>query len=108
MTARQEPEERSRAAGGCVLAALGSIALAAVFAVSREAGILTVWAAGTATVWWVARRRKGPYQPLPSPTAPPSRGDVFAGETGEVARVVRSPEGVMCTVHPVRQEITPD
>ncbi|MGW0774561.1 hypothetical protein ACWD01_13120 [Streptomyces sp. NPDC002835] len=45
-----------------------------------------------------------------SATPPPLRGganrDVYAGERIEVARVVHSPEGVMCTLHPVREEVT--
>ncbi|GHF74029.1 hypothetical protein [Streptomyces thermodiastaticus] len=106
MSAEELEPGGSPAAGGCVLVTLGGGALAAVFAASEEAGVLTVWALAAAALWWSARRWKGTDQPLPSPTAPPSRGDVYAGETGEVARVVHSPEGVMCIVHPVREEVS--
>ncbi|MFD7990750.1 hypothetical protein [Streptomyces mexicanus] len=106
MSAEEQEPGGSSAAGGCVLVVLGGAALAAVFAASEEAGVLVVWALAVTAVWWSARHRKGTDQPLPSPTAPPSRGDVFAGETGEVARVVHSPEGVMCIVHPVREEVS--
>ena len=106
MSAEEAEPGGSLAAGGCVLVVLGGGALAAVFAASEEAGVLVVWVLAAAAVWWSARRRRGTGQPLPSPTAPPTRGDVYAGETGEVARVVHSPEGVMCIVHPVREEVS--
>lgn len=52
------------------------------------------WAA-----WQMSELRATP----PPETVPPS-GDVLAGETDEIARVVRGPEGVTCTIHPVREE----
>jgi len=57
MAAEEEPEEeRSRAAGGCVLAVLAGGALAAVWAVSAVAGLLTVWVAGLLLLWCSVRR----------------------------------------------------
>ena len=100
----EEPEERSAAAGGCVLVVLGGVPLAVCWAVSEVAGVLAVWVVGAAAVWWSARRRKGTDLPLPSPTVPPSRGDVFAVETGEVARVVKGPGGITI-IHPVIKEV---
>jgi hypothetical protein len=44
------------------------------------------------------------WSATPPPRGVAPSGDVYARETGEVARVVRSPEGVMCTVHLVREE----
>lgn len=101
----EEPEASSPLAGGCVLLALGGAGLAGVFAASTEAGILVVWVVGVAAVWWSARRRKGTYQPLPSPIVTPSRGDVFAVETGRAARVVEGPGGVKI-VHPEIEYVT--
>lgn len=101
-----EPEDEpgtSRAAGGCVALALGGATFAAVFAASTTAGVLLVWAAATASVWWAIRRHKGPDQPLPSPTESPSRGDVYAGETGEVDRIEKGPGG-LTLIYPKRQE----
>ncbi|MBL1107367.1 hypothetical protein JK361_22635 [Streptomyces sp. 5-8] len=80
------PEERSPLAGGCALLVLGGAGFAAVFAVSAEGGILAVWLAGVAAVWWSARRRKGTYQPLPSPTGLPSPHDKEGGQTTLVHR----------------------
>lgn len=41
--------------------------------------------------------------PPPLPGSP--SGDVYAGEVLRVDRVVRGPEGVMCTIHVVREEV---
>jgi hypothetical protein len=101
--AEELPEERGPLAGGCVLVALGGGTTAGVFAASPTVGTLAVWGVG-AVVLWRTVRRKGTDLPLPSPTVPPSRGDVFAGESGEVARVVRVAEGVRI-IHPVRTEV---
>lgn len=110
--ARREKEaeaspEPSRAAGWFVLLALAAVAVAVVFALSTEAGILSLWAAGTAAVWRAARRRKGPDLPLPSPTVAPSRGDVYAVETGRAARVVRG-QGGPTIVYPEIKYVTED
>ncbi|MCI3153213.1 hypothetical protein ELQ39_15880 [Streptomyces sp. GB4-14] len=106
-----EPEEtgegRSPLAGGCVLVVLGGGALAGLWAASPDAAVLAVWVVGVAAVWWSARRRKGTYQPLPSPTAPPPRGEVFAVETGRAARVVKGPGG-MTIVYPEIEYVTED
>lgn len=78
MSAAEEPEERSRAAGGCVLAVLGGGALAAVFAVDEAAGALTTVTLGAVALWRSARRI-GTDQPLPSPTDAPPLGDDMPG-----------------------------
>lgn len=103
--ASEVPAEPSRAAGACVLVVLGGGVLAVVFALSTEAGVLAVWAVGTGAVWWSARRRKGTDLPLPSPTVTPSRGDVFAVETGRAARVVKGPGG-MTIIYPEIEYVT--
>ncbi|MGJ5834195.1 hypothetical protein [Streptomyces ossamyceticus] len=101
----EEPaeEEPSRAAGGCVLAVLGGGLVAVAFAVDEAAGVLLVVVAGAVALYRSARR-KGTDLALPSPTVPPSRGDVYAGETSVIARVVRPAAGVTI-LHPERQEI---
>lgn len=99
-----DEEEPSRAAGGCVLVVLGGGAFAVAFAVSPEAGVLTVWVVGTVAVWRAARRRIGTDLALPSPTAAPSHGDVYAGDTLEAERVVTTPGGLII-VYPKRVEI---
>ncbi|MFE0329056.1 hypothetical protein ACFW08_20185 [Streptomyces sp. NPDC058960] len=104
MSAEEEPTG-SPMAGGCVLVVLGGVAFAVVFKASPAVGVLAVWVLGAAAVWWAARRRKGTDQPLPSPTVPPSRGDVFAVETGEVARVVEGPGGITI-VYPEIEHVT--
>jgi hypothetical protein len=95
----EEPVERSPLAGGCVLVVLGGGAFAGLWAASPEAAVLAVWVVGTVAVWWSTRRRKGTYQPLPSPTVAPSPEEVFAVETGRAARVVKEPSG-MTIVYP--------
>lgn len=102
MAAEEEP---SQVAGACVLVVLGGVAAAVVFAVSREAGVLSLWVVGAASLWRSARRVSD-SSATPPPRGVAHSGDVYAGETGEVARVVHSPEGVMCTIHPVRKETT--
>lgn len=106
-TPAEEPEGRSPLAGGCVLVVLGGAAGAGLWAASPEAAVLVVWVVGTVAVWWSARRRKGPDLPLPSPTAPPSRGDVYAVETGRAARVVRG-QGGPTIVYPEIRYVTED
>ncbi|MGA5108692.1 hypothetical protein [Streptomyces pseudogriseolus] len=91
--AAEASPEPSRAAGWFVLLALAAVAVAVVFALSTEAGILSLWAAGTAALWRAARRRKSPDLPLPSPTVAPSRGDVYAVETGRAREVRRTSTG---------------
>jgi hypothetical protein len=63
----EEPEQRSAAAGGCVLLVLGGVPLAVVWAVSAEAGVLAVWVVGVAAVWWSARRRVSDSSATPPP-----------------------------------------
>ena len=106
MTAPQEPaEEPSRPAGAGVLAVLGGMVVAVAFAVDEAAGVLTVVVSSTVALWRTARRMSDSSATPPPRGAAPSR-DVLAGETGEIARVVRDPSGVMCTYHPVREEVT--
>jgi hypothetical protein len=102
MSAEEEP---SQAAGACVLVTLGGGATAVLFAISPDVGVLLVWLVGAIALRRSARRMSD------SPATPPPRGatpsgDVYAGETGEVARVAHSPEGVMCILHPARKEAT--
>lgn len=92
------PEESSPAAGACVLVVVGGVVVAVLFAVDEAAGVLGLVVAGTVALWRSARR-KGTDLPLPSPTAPPSHGDVFAVETGRAARVVKGPGGITI-IHP--------
>lgn len=95
-------------AGRCVLATLTGVAFAAVFAVSPTAGVLSVWAVGVAALVRAARRKKSDSSATPPPRGVVPSGDVYAGETDEVARVVPISEGVAFILHPVREEITPD
>jgi hypothetical protein len=64
-----ETPEPSRAAGACVLIALGGGALGAVWAASPEAGVLTLWGTGALAVWRYVRRAANP-----APPPPPERG----------------------------------
>ncbi|MEU1892758.1 hypothetical protein [Streptomyces pristinaespiralis] len=57
-------------------------------------------------VWAAAAWRVSDSSATPPPEGVTPSGDVYAGERVEVARVVHSPEGVMCTLHPVREEVT--
>lgn len=95
----------SPAAGACVLVVLGGGAMAVVFAVSPTAGILTTWTVGTAALARAARRRMSDSSATPPPRGVAPSGEVYADESATGARVVRSPEGVMCTIHPVREEV---
>ncbi|MEU3033512.1 hypothetical protein [Streptomyces griseoaurantiacus] len=68
MSARQdEGEERSRAAGGCVLLVLAGAPVAAVWAASPEAGVLVVWVAGALLLWRAAHRRMSDSSATPPP-----------------------------------------
>ncbi|WP_405423546.1 hypothetical protein [Streptomyces erythrochromogenes] len=62
--------------------------------------IYAVPVAWLAAVWWLS---DSSATPPPLPEAP--SGDVYAGEVLRVDRVERSPEGVTCTVHVVREEV---
>lgn len=73
MAAEEGP---SRAAGGCVLVALGGGGFAVAFAVSPEAGVLTVWVVGGVAVWRAARRRVSDSSAPP----PPEEGRPSCGE----------------------------
>lgn len=65
----EEQPERSRAAGACVLVALGGGALGVVFALSSVAGLLTLWTVAVAALWRSVRRAANP-----APPPPPERG----------------------------------
>lgn len=67
----EEPQAGSPAAGGCVLAVLGTGAAGAVYAVSPTAGLLGLWVVGGAALWRAARRR----QVSDMPATPPPRGE---------------------------------
>lgn len=74
-----EVEERSALAGVVVVVLLLAVVFGVLFAVSDAAGVLGVVAASTVAVWWSVSRRKGPDQPLPSPTAAPTPEDELPG-----------------------------
>ncbi|MFE9481472.1 hypothetical protein ACFYNM_23050 [Streptomyces spororaveus] len=50
---------------------------------------------------WAMSDSSAPPPPLPETPS----GDVYAGEVLRVDRVERGPEGVICTVHVVREEV---
>lgn len=68
MSAEKEPQ-RSRAAGACVVAALGVGAVAVVIAVSPTFGVLAAWVIGAGALWRSVRRTRNPSPPPPD--APP-------------------------------------
>lgn len=100
----EQGEGPARASGACVLVALAAVSTGAVFAVSTTAGILGVWLFGAVLLYRSASRMSGMPATPPPRGAPPS-GDVYAGETGEVDRVERGPEGVTCIIHPKRTTV---
>ncbi|WP_031039827.1 hypothetical protein [Streptomyces sp. NRRL F-5650] len=77
--ATEDPEERSALAGAVVVVLLLAVVFGVLFAVSDAAGILGTVAASTVAVWWSVTRRKGSYQPLPSPTEPLPPEDELPG-----------------------------
>lgn len=104
----EEPEQRSKLAGGCVLVVLAGVGVAALFATSETAGVLLLWAAAAVALWRSANRRVSDMPATPPPEEASPSGDVYTGETGQVARVEAISEGVAFIVHPVREETTPD
>jgi len=56
-------------------------------------------------VWLFAAWRLSDSSATPPLSDSESGGDVFADQTYEVERIERGPEGVMCTIHPVRGEV---
>lgn len=56
-------------------------------------------------VWLFAAWRMSDSSATPPPLPSAPLGDEFAGETEEVDWVEWSPEGVRCTIHPVRREV---
>jgi hypothetical protein len=103
--ASEEPEEPSRAAGGCVLVVVVGGVTAVVFAVSPTAGVLSLWTLGVLLLWRSARRRMSDSSATPPPEAVAPSGDVFAVGEPVVTRVERGPEGVTCTIHVAREEV---
>jgi hypothetical protein len=101
----EEPEQRSAAAGGCVLLVLGGVPLAVVWAVSAEAGVLAVWVVGVAAVWWSARRRVSDSSATPPPGQETPSGDVYARETTRVREVRKGP-GEGMTIFPEIEHVT--
>ncbi len=57
-------------------------------------------------VWLLAAWHMSDSSATPPPEATGPLGDIYADESADGARVVRSPEGVMCIVHPVRNEVS--
>lgn len=96
----ESSEEPSRTAGACVLVVLGGVVVTVVFAVSPTVGVLSAWAIGALALWRSARRMSDS-----SATPPlPSSGDVFAGHSGEIARVQEGPGEGLTILYPVRGE----
>lgn len=86
---------------------LTALFVSALFAASPTAGILLCWIVG-----FVALHRSAISEPRSTTPPPlseaPSEGaeeGFYAEDTGEAARVVHSPEGVMNTIHPVRKDV---
>jgi hypothetical protein len=67
MSDEQEAPVGSRAAGGCMLAGLVTMALGVIFAISREAGVLALWATGAGALYATARRRMSDSSATPPP-----------------------------------------
>lgn len=105
--AEEEPEESSGTAGACVLVVLAAVVVAVTFRLSATVAVLTLWLAGVLALWRSARRMSDSSATPPPRGAAPS-ADVFAGETGEIARVVPIAEGVGFILHPVRDETPPN
>ncbi|MFI5641906.1 hypothetical protein ACIA8H_31385 [Streptomyces goshikiensis] len=56
-------------------------------------------------VWVTAAWRLSDSSATPPPLPDPPPGDEYAGQIVRVDRVERGPEGVMCTIHVVREEV---
>ncbi|MFI9583483.1 hypothetical protein ACIHCQ_16915 [Streptomyces sp. NPDC052236] len=96
-------EKPSRTAGGCVLVVLAGAVVAVVFAVPPAAGVLSVWTVGVVALWRAARRMSDlPAAPSPKGVAPDS--DIDAARRLAQAKAVYDPNGVLCALHPVRDE----
>ncbi|MGD1219988.1 hypothetical protein AB9Q10_16345 [Streptomyces krungchingensis] len=98
----EEPEERSRAAGGCILVTLVGVAIAVLFRVSPAVGVLLLWGFGGVFLWRAANRRMSNSSATPPP---PSTRTVYAGETGEIAREQKGPGEGLLILYPVREEV---
>ncbi|MEV7833019.1 hypothetical protein AB0P12_20750 [Streptomyces subrutilus] len=105
MTAVEEEPGPSRTAGGCVLAVAAGVPVAVVFAAAPDAGVLTVWGLVVVACGWQYRRGVSDSSATPPPVAVAPSGDVFAVDGVAIDHVERGPEGVMCTIHPVREEV---
>lgn len=96
----EEPQEPSRAAGSCVLVALGGAVIAAVFAASPSIGVLAVLGAGTTALWWSVRRPNKINNPSPPPPKTPSANtEVQVREVGNGAGLIVYPPGERVTHH---------
>lgn len=100
--AEQEPEERSRAAGGCVLLSLTAAAGAGIWEASPDAAVLTLWVIGTGAIWWSARRR---VSDMPATPPTPATGTVYAAHGDEIERVQEGPGEGLTILYPVRYEV---
>lgn len=56
-------------------------------------------------VWLFSAWSVSDSSATPPPGSDTLSRDVHAGDTGRIARVERSPEGVMCILHPEREEV---
>ena len=84
---QEEPEERSRAAGACVLVVLAGAAVGIAFAVDEAAGVLVVAVAGSIALYWSARRMSDSRATPP----PPLSDDVYAAHSDEIDRIQEGP-----------------
>lgn len=91
--------------GGCVAAVLVTVVFAAIFAASQTAGVLIVWGVAVVLLWRAVDKRVSDSSATPPLVAVAPSEDVYAGDTGEIDRVERGPEGVMFIVHPKRTEV---
>jgi hypothetical protein len=99
--------EPDKASGTCVMVVLGGIAVVVLFRTMQTVAVLLTWVAGAVALYRAAHKQPAmsDTSATPPPEEAPPSGDVYARETGEVKSVVQSPEGVTCTVHPVRVEV---
>lgn len=88
--AADEPEERSQAAGVCVLVVLAGVVTAVVFAVSFTAGVLAVWVVGAVALWRSVRRTANPAPPprVERPSCRECAGHELVGVKGQKGMLI--------------------